>query len=739
MKIRLILVLLVITSFLSGEVLFYDNFEREDGEVGNGWTKVDPSVNSSIEAGVMRIDASSNYGVKRTFEELNSGIYYVQYDWEFLESNWFVSSFPTDVPVYLLWENTGSIYSSANGFLGNQTLLGHFPPNAWISLKWEVNIDNNQYSLWINDDLILDNQVNNSISSFSEFNFLTLTASSQRVDNFLVYNDALPPAPTGLSTTASVNNITLDWDQAENNDFLSYKIYRSTSSTATDLIAEINGDQNQYTDNSVQANTDYFYRIKAVALDTLESSFSQEVTAHLLPQPQLHLESNEINIRVDNPIQDITINLENSGAYQLSYNLSGTDDLMPDNQLREIEGFSPMDTYEGHTYYVSNNRMSWYNAKLLCEEKGGHLVTISDLAENTFVYENTTDKSWLGLTDEAQEGVWEWVTGEEVNFTHWLPGEPNNSSNDEHYAHLRHTVPLDKWNDQYNDSTLNPYAVLEFDFLFSPSILLFNNDIGTIETGESQDFNINIDASNLDDGVYETSIKLIVAGISEPFYYPITLNVDFNPPLSVEGVMVDDNTTNADQIGVTWTSNPAPEQVETYRIFRKGRDELDWSLMGQVAASQNSFIDNNFTPLDTTYVYYSLQAEDWVGNLSLMSEPIIASLERYLAPENLQITNLDDRDIKLTWSPVTQTISGVPGTPNCYLIYKSQNPTPLSDFDFLAVSFTPEYNHDWALYFQPADRLYYIVTAYGGDLNRLNRVLSQKKEWTKRELEESLR
>lgn len=65
---------------------------------------------------------------------------------------------------------------------------------------------------------------------------------------------------------------------------------------------------------------------------------------------------------------------------------------------------------------------------------GGHLVTINDAAENTFIA-NTFggDRAvWLGFTDAAEEGTFVWVTGEPFTHTNWLPpdehqgGEPSN-------------------------------------------------------------------------------------------------------------------------------------------------------------------------------------------------------------------------------------------------------------------------------------------------------------------------
>lgn len=32
---------------------------------------------------------------------------------------------------------------------------------------------------------------------------------------------------------------------------------------------------------------------------------------------------------------------------------------------------------------------------------------------------------WLGASDFAEEGIWQWVTGEAFSFTDWHEGEPN--------------------------------------------------------------------------------------------------------------------------------------------------------------------------------------------------------------------------------------------------------------------------------------------------------------------------
>jgi hypothetical protein len=114
----------------------------------------------------------------------------------------------------------------------------------------------------------------------------------------------------------------------------------------------------------------------------------------------------------------------------------------------------------GHQYQRFDIQMSWHQAKLFCENKGGHLATITSAQEDNFIYTNLVENSpmgiemcWLGGTDEATEGTWRWVTGETWNYTNWSPlfGEPNNCSGIEHYlTFFTQHDPLGRggtWND----------------------------------------------------------------------------------------------------------------------------------------------------------------------------------------------------------------------------------------------------------------------------------------------------
>jgi hypothetical protein len=107
---------------------------------------------------------------------------------------------------------------------------------------------------------------------------------------------------------------------------------------------------------------------------------------------------------------------------------------------------------------------------------GGYLVTVTSAAENNFIF-GLWPSGWIGLTDEVNEGVWRWVTGETYSYTSWNPGEPNNAGNEDYVQF----VGGGKWNDLPNNISL-PY-VIEFNYIvtFTPWVLhqtVYTNSAG---------------------------------------------------------------------------------------------------------------------------------------------------------------------------------------------------------------------------------------------------------------------
>lgn len=96
----------------------------------------------------------------------------------------------------------------------------------------------------------------------------------------------------------------------------------------------------------------------------------------------------------------------------------------------------------GHGYLLVRvaGGITWTDANTAGTTAGGHLATISDAAENAFVWalsapvatawlEGTSGVAvgpWLGAS--AQGPTWTWVTGEQWSYTAWAVGQPSGTS-----------------------------------------------------------------------------------------------------------------------------------------------------------------------------------------------------------------------------------------------------------------------------------------------------------------------
>jgi hypothetical protein len=129
----------------------------------------------------------------------------------------------------------------------------------------------------------------------------------------------------------------------------------------------------------------------------------------------------------------------------------------------------------GFTLQIVEGSYTWQEAKADAESRGGRLAVLNtqDRISATNSYLNSLGVwpgLWIGLTDQAQEGHWKWLSGEslsEENWSHFVGAggpEPNNKDGNEHYAVINSSInpyPL-VWNDvpnNYNDITQVSYLL----------------------------------------------------------------------------------------------------------------------------------------------------------------------------------------------------------------------------------------------------------------------------------------
>ncbi len=92
--------------------------------------------------------------------------------------------------------------------------------------------------------------------------------------------------------------------------------------------------------------------------------------------------------------------------------------------------------FNGHIYVAGTLGLSWPDAVAEAIAAGGHLVTISNDAENSFIKDTfgANGAVWVALSDHENEGDFRWSNGEEVTFTKWMAGEPSDFGGGQDYA-----------------------------------------------------------------------------------------------------------------------------------------------------------------------------------------------------------------------------------------------------------------------------------------------------------------
>ena len=95
----------------------------------------------------------------------------------------------------------------------------------------------------------------------------------------------------------------------------------------------------------------------------------------------------------------------------------------------------------GRCYKMVTSRISWAEARAHCQGLGtnGDLASIPDQETNELVYSLISDagKYWVGGTDAASEGAWQWSDGTPWGYSNWRGGEPNNKGGSEHHLFIR--------------------------------------------------------------------------------------------------------------------------------------------------------------------------------------------------------------------------------------------------------------------------------------------------------------
>ncbi|KAG8134213.1 hypothetical protein E2320_007344, partial [Naja naja] len=67
-------------------------------------------------------------------------------------------------------------------------------------------------------------------------------------------------------------------------------------------------------------------------------------------------------------------------------------------------------------YYISIGRKTWYDAQNFCLSRDSHMVSILNDEEQKFISSQFNDSVWIGLSDDNEEGTWQWSDGSRLKL-----------------------------------------------------------------------------------------------------------------------------------------------------------------------------------------------------------------------------------------------------------------------------------------------------------------------------------
>lgn len=218
-------------------------------------------------------------------------------------------------------------------------------------------------------------------------------------------------------------------------------------------------------------------------------------------------------------------------------------DLCPVNLPITLAGHTYIGTYNGHTYFRSNaipaGVLSWEQANAAAVALGGHLVSINDQNEQTFLNNNipngALNQFWIGLRYSPSLNQFKWTSGEPVNYFNWGVGQPINVPplSGDYVYHLEVGPPaIEGW---YNLLDLLPRRYI-VEFQGFPVTLVngfpsgSNFPVGTT----SVTYRATDSAGNID----ECTFDVVVTDDQDPeITCPADLTVQLDP-LACEGIAV---------------------------------------------------------------------------------------------------------------------------------------------------------------------------------------------------------
>jgi Lectin C-type domain len=99
--------------------------------------------------------------------------------------------------------------------------------------------------------------------------------------------------------------------------------------------------------------------------------------------------------------------------------------------------FSEHDNKTKSFYVTQDHKASWADGLEFCRKYDMEYVTFQSKAEAEYFDKISTPNTWIGVTDQANEGKFVFINGRDAKYLPWSYGQPDNYKDNEDCVETR--------------------------------------------------------------------------------------------------------------------------------------------------------------------------------------------------------------------------------------------------------------------------------------------------------------
>uniref|UniRef100_A0A3Q3FDI8 C-type lectin domain-containing protein n=1 Tax=Labrus bergylta TaxID=56723 RepID=A0A3Q3FDI8_9LABR len=105
-------------------------------------------------------------------------------------------------------------------------------------------------------------------------------------------------------------------------------------------------------------------------------------------------------------------------------------------------------------YFFSTQNKTQKESRQDCRDRGAELVIVNNIEEQEFLTNNITADTWIGLSDQDNEGTWKWADDTPLTQGYWEADQPDDWRGEDCVQFGKGKKKEANWNDISCDESL---------------------------------------------------------------------------------------------------------------------------------------------------------------------------------------------------------------------------------------------------------------------------------------------